>query len=83
MTICKMLNTLAEQQDEMMEQGEIVLYKGLCMQEAALLRERAHYLEDQATKEALLDAANGAMERALTVDKLLTLEVEFISQDAP
>lgn len=64
------LNLLAEQQDEMVKQGNLRAAKGLCMREAALLRERAKELDGEA-RTVFLEGATEAMARALAFDDLL------------
>ena len=67
----KSLNLLAEQQDEMVRQNNIKAYKGLCMEEAALLFRRAKETEGN-IRICLLAAAKEAMERVFHIDSLLT-----------
>ena len=69
------LNLLVEHQEEMVKQGELRAYQGLCMQEAALLREYGKNAVDEETKKTLFCAANNAMERALKIDISLNTNV--------
>jgi len=64
----KALNMLTEQQDQMVKEGEFKVYKGLCMQESALLRERAKMTVNEKDQKILLIAAKEAMERALAIE---------------
>ncbi len=68
MSLSKSLNLLCEQQDQMVKDGNIRAYIGLCMKEAALLRTTGKQLADEAAQKIFFAAANEAMKRALKFD---------------
>lgn len=62
------LDMLADQQEKAVEEELFHIYKGLCMQEAALLRSYAKAIKNEGIQQTLLQAANDAMKRALAFD---------------
>lgn len=66
--LIKDLSSLAEQQEKMVEQGDLRAYIGLCMQEAAILKTYSKEAKDEETRLVLLYSANEAMNRAIQID---------------
>ncbi len=76
------LNLLTEQQNEMKKQGNLRAYKGLLMQEAAILRERGKKETDPIAAEILLSAGKEAMILAIEVGTIINKPVQSNTQDA-
>lgn len=61
------LELLVQEQEKAVKDDLFHIYRGLCMQEAFLLKETAKDIEQEEIRETLLEAAVDAMRRAMEV----------------